>query len=180
MNANCRISALSLLLLLLAGPGCVTTSAPGAWTDAPPAMASTTYGSWVDVRHGDAAAADTTRGELIAATTTEVFVLTPDSSFQQIPRLTIIDLELTAYDANWGYLATWTTLGTLSTLSHGFVAVLSLPIWLIAGSAAASTQSRRPIFTNPSLEVLQRFARFPQGIPPDLDRNQLQPKPSGE
>lgn len=178
MNADAYRLGIALGLgLLLVGPGCVSTSAPDAWTASSEAMQRTTYGSWVDVRYGDPTAPDTVRGELIAATADSLFVLPLDGSFRAVARPTVNVLELTAYDANWGILAVWTTLGALSTASHGLLLPLSFPVWVIGGSAAASVQSRRPVFTNPPLETLRRFARFPQGLPPGVPRNRLRPKP---
>jgi len=116
------------------------------------------------------------QGELLAATTDSLFVLPLDGPFHAVARPTVTELQLTAYDANWGYLGVWTALGTLSTLSHGLFLPLSAPVWIIGGSVATSSQSRRPVFTNPPLETLRRFARFPQGLPPNLARDQLRPK----
>ena len=181
MSDSHRFTPILLAALLLTS--CVTTSAPDDWTAAPVEMESTTYGSWVDVPYFNAAGTtDTTLGELIAVSPDSLYVLPLEEDLHAIARADVIaaDLEIMAYDANWGYLATWTTLGSLSTASHGFLLAFSFPIWLIAGSAATSVQSRRPVYTNPSVEVLQRFARFPQGLPPELDRHRLRSKPLGE
>lgn len=177
MNADARWTWIFTLALLLIGSGCASTSARDDWTSSPNAMQREAYGVWVDVRFGDAAAPDTLRGELITATEDSLFLIPPQSSLRAVARSTINELQLTAYDANWSTLGVWIALGTLSTISHGFFLILSAPVWIIGGSAAASRQSYRPIYTNPPLETLRRFARFPQGLPPDLERNQLRPKP---
>lgn len=178
MNADARRSWIALLLgVLLTVPGCVSTSAPDAWESSSEEMQRTAYGAWVDVQYGDAAAPDTVQGELLAATTDSLFVLPLDGPFRAVARPTINELQLTAYDANWGYLGAWTTLGALSTASHGGFLILSFPVWVIGGSAAASAQSRRPVYTNPPLDTLRRFARFPQGLPPGVARDQLRSKP---
>lgn len=168
--------ALLFACVLLLG-GCASTSAPDDWTSDAQTMQREAYGAWVDVTHGDSAQPMTVRGELIAVSPDSVHVLPLDSTLQSVARPTINELQMVTFDANWGNLATWTALGTLSTLSHGFILILSAPVWIIGGSAATGTQSYRPVFTNPDTETLRTYARFPQGLPPNLDRDRLRAKP---
>ncbi len=167
---------LGLVLALLIG-GCATTSAPDDWTSDAQTMQQETYGAWVDASYGDPNQPQMVRGELIAVSPDSVHVLPLDSTLQSVARPTINELQMVTFDANWGYLATWTALGTLSTLSHGFILIFSAPVWIIGGSAATGTQSYRPVFTNPDTETLRTYARFPQGWPPSLDRQRLRSKP---
>ena len=78
-------------------------------------------------------------------------------------------------------MAGLTVLGTLSTFSHGFIAVISAPIWIVSGSAAAAIQSRKPILDYPKTTIDQFtiYARFPQGLPTNLNRASLKSKAVG-
>lgn len=78
------------------------------------------------------------------------------------------------YETEGGFAA-WTLLGVLSTVSHGFILVLSAPIWIISGSIAGGVESRHNILSYPehSWGEIVIWARFPQGLPPGLDEESL-------
>lgn len=138
------------------------------------------YGAWVDVRGAapaDSARGSGVRGELVAASDDSLWVLPLDGSLRSVSRTAASRVRLTTFDANWGYLAAWTTLGTLSTASHGFGSIFSAPIWVLWGGLATRTQSFGPIFEDPDTDVLRRYARFPQGVPPEVARSELAAKP---
>ena len=164
--------------LLIVASGCASTSAPDDWQSRATAMQQEAYGSWIDVEASSAAGVSSRlRGELIAVSDDSLYVLPLGSTLRAVARDAVRTSTLTTFDANWGYLATWTALGTLSTISHGLVLILSAPVWLLAGSAAAGTQSYSPIYTDPDTDRLRRYARFPQGLPDTVDRNALTAKP---
>lgn len=179
MNANFRRMWILVGVLLITGSGCVSTSAPKGWLSPAADEQRGAYGSWVGVRYDEAAQLSAIHGELIAATSDSLFVLPSEGPLHSVAWPAVNDLKLTAYDSNWGYLSLWTFLGTLSTASHGMFFVFSAPVWIIGGSAATASQSRRPIYTSPPLDVLQQFARFPQGMPPGVARDAFRPKPLG-
>jgi hypothetical protein len=177
MNVDSPWILILLCVLLVTGAGCASTSAPEDWLSPATDMQREAFGGWAAVRSGGAASANVVQGELIAATSDSLFVLSLRDSLHVVARPTVNELKLTGYDSNWGYLSIWTFLGTLSTASHGFFLILSAPVWIIGGSVATASQSRRPIYTNPPLDVLQQFARFPQGMPPGTVREALRTKP---
>lgn len=180
MSGNLRPLLFGAIVVGLLCSGCASTSAPDAWQSTAQAMQHEAYGAWVGVRLTPAAASgemSEVHGELIAADDDSLWVLPLDGSLQSVSRAVANRVRVTAFDANWGYLATWTTIGTLSTISHGGLLILSGPVWILGGSAAAGTQSHKPIYTNPNTEVLRRYARFPQGLPPGVSRSRLVAKP---
>lgn len=74
-----------------------------------------------------------------------------------------------------GY-ATWTILGTISTISHGWFAVYTAGVWIGVGTPASVAAG------NPSLQVgdcraVRAYARFPQGLP-EAFRARHYPAPS--
>lgn len=124
-------------------------------------------------------------GELIAIGADTLFMLTPDY-FLAIPENCIQEAILTAYNSKSEPLATTTTVGMLSTISHGFLLLFSAPVWLIGGSMATASESnhtqekylypkqKAPIGT---IKAFAKYARFPQGLPKNLNRKLLHPKP---
>jgi hypothetical protein len=73
----------------------------------------------------------------------------------------------------------WTVVGILSSASHGYYGLISAPIWLLCGllNTAAESKSGFLLFPGSSWREMAKFARFPQGIPKDLDLQTLKPKP---
>ena len=64
-------------------------------------------------------------------------------------------------------VAGWDGLGALSTLSHGFFVIFSLPLWLGIGvpTAIGAAVSNDLEFKPKQFDRLYQFARFPQGMP---------------
>lgn len=183
MSGNLRPLLVGAIVVGFLCSGCASTSAPDAWQSTAQAMQHEAYGAWIDVRFAspiDSVKTSRVRGELVAADDDSLWVLPLDGGLRSIPRETTRQVQLTTFDANWGYLATWTTLGTLSTISHGMLLIISGPVWILGGSSATDIQSQMPIHTNPSTVVLRRYARFPQGLPPSVSRSRLVAKPLPE
>lgn len=180
MNTDVPSLLFGALVAGLLVSGCASTSAPDAWQSTAQTMQREAYGAWIDVKlasPADSVQPSRIQGELVAAGDDSLWVLPLDGSLRSVSRVAASRVRLTTFDANWGYLATWTTLGTLSTLSHGVGLVISAPVWMIGGSLAARSQSYKPVFEDPSTEVLRRYARFPQGLPPNVSRKDLVAKP---
>ena len=155
--------------------GCFHTPAPKGWLPTAIEAQHDAYGGWIKLEFGAGAARNTVHGELIAATSDSVHVLTSDS-LVVVPTALVIAGTLTAYDSQYESLRWWTILGAFSTLSHGFGLVLTAPVWAIAGSAATGSASKAPRVESTHPAVLRMYARFPQGIPPGLDVRSLRQK----
>ena len=82
--------------------------------------------------------------------------------------------EIYAYESEGGFGA-WALLGALSTITHGYILVLSAPIWIISGAVAASAETRHVVMSYPEhgWGEIVKWARFPQGLPPGLDEQAL-------
>jgi hypothetical protein len=102
-------------------------------------------------------------------------VRAPEDTVIVLPRDRVLRVQLTGYQTPASEPAVWTTLGTISTLSHGFLLVLSAPFWIVAGSAISASYSREGETKYPKKDwnSLRTFARFPQGWPSGLDRRVL-------
>lgn len=164
--------AAALLGLLFVGTACFRTTAPRGWLSTPDVAQREAYGGWIRVEtaHGPLA-----EGELIAVTPETLYVLTIDS-LTSVPAPVVTLATLTAYDSRPRVLETWTLLGSLSSISHGTLLILTLPTWVTAGSLSTASASKSPRVQSVDPAVLRPFARFPQGIPPTLDRRAIRQK----
>lgn len=167
------IAALGLILAACAG-----TIAPNSWLETPSVTQHEAYGAWVRLETGTADMTHT-EGELIAATSDSIFILDTLGFLNGFSAQGVSRVHLQAFDSRHGLVAFWTVLGTLSTISHGVVLIISAPVWIISGSIAAGAQSQTPHeFAVPAKWIaLEKYARFPQGLPSGIDRSRLKIKP---
>jgi hypothetical protein len=84
-------------------------------------------------------------GELIAVATAPpaLWILTDLDKLEAVPLPSVRHMRLGVHESNENAYTAWVVLGSLSTLSHGFWLIFSLPTWLIAGSAATVAESYR-------------------------------------
>lgn len=165
------IYSIAFVLACVFLTSCAVTHAPSRWLPSPEQTASDTYGSWIEInsRNGNI------WGELIAVDNDTVFVA--DTTLHAIASTDILSARLVTYDkANLPGLV---FLGTVSTLSNGLFLVFTAPMWLIGGSIAATIRSFDPIIDYPSKQLSNfvPFARFPQGLPQNIDRDSVRMKP---
>jgi hypothetical protein len=160
---------------LFAAAGCFQSSAPPGWLPAPVDAQQQAFGSWISVQ-GQPRTPPLAQGELIAIDADTVHVLT-GGRLVSIPKATICCAVLTAYRMDLSELQVWSAVGVLSTASHGLLLILTAPMWILGGTVATSTASYAPRIVSIDPVVLRPFARFPQGLPPTLDRSTLRSKP---
>lgn len=120
-------------------------------------------GGWIVVQLTSGAEAS---GELIAADTDAIRVLT-SVGLLVVPPREVASARLWAWETELSGVIAWGTIGTVSTISHGFFLVFSAPVWIGATSLITAIESRKPIVDYPEhgLSDLARWARFPQGMP---------------
>jgi hypothetical protein len=154
--------------------GCASNTAPPGWLRPAEDVQLEARGAWIEVTVADAVGSEgvgRVEGELIAAEADTVFVLTPEA-LEAVPFERIRHVRLTPWRIDQSGLGAWMVLGALSTLSHGALLAFSAPVWFLGGGAAVAHGSGAgQIRTDdPSPLVLRRFARFPQGLLPGIDR----------
>ncbi len=164
--------------LILAAVACAGTPGPKGYLEPAELAQRDAFGGWITV-HADSSSVE---GELIAIQTDTVFVLHQSLGLVGVPLSDDTRGRLGWYDAKWGGLTAWTVVGAASTISHGVLLVASFPVWVLSGTLAASSASRAPIVVIRQNDPegwtqAARYARFPQGMPPDIDRAALRPKP---
>ena len=173
-SARWTVVALSVCALVTV-TACFQTSAPKGWLPTAEEAQRDAYGAWIKLEFSMGAERNTVHGELIAAASDSVHVLTSDS-LVVVSSASVTGGTLTAYDSQHGALRLWTILGGVSTLTHGFVLVLTAPVWAIAGSAATASASKAPRVESTDPSLLRMYARFPQGLPRELDVRSLRQK----
>jgi len=158
----------------LALVACAGNTAPAGFL-VPPRLAQTeAYGGWVGLLVTGGARVD---GELIAVTADSVWVLGTASVV--VPVANVRQGKLTTVQSEVGNVAGATGLGVVSTISNGILLVFTMPLWIIVGTAAGSSQSYAPERRVPPLHwaELNGFARFPQGLPDGVSLASLRAKP---
>jgi hypothetical protein len=161
-------------LLALCATGCAALHSPPRWLEKPSNLQTDAHGGWIYVKTAERR---TLEGELIA--------LGPDSlylagdSFHALARIEIESARLEAYDSGAWLMFGWTFVGTMTTGFHGFYLLATAPMWLVGGSIATIWRSYDPIIEYPDSEWndLRPYARFPQGLPPGIDRGEIVMKP---
>jgi len=165
----------ALWLLAMAG-GCFRTTAPSSFLPTAPEAARDGYGGWIRIRNLNDSQIE---GELLAATPDTLHVLS-FGGWVAMPVNQMRVATLTAFKVPLGPIVTWGALGGLSTLSHGFVLILTAPAWILTSSLAGADASRAPRVQTVDPAKLVPFARFPQGLPADINRLTIRGKYSTE
>jgi hypothetical protein len=129
------------------------------------------YGSYIAIRSRKGGLV---AGELIAIDSTHIVVL-PDPK-RKIPQPCVsfpvnnVRQFTVQYAKNKNYSLT-IPLYTLATLGHGFFSILTAPVnVIVTGAVTASAKNEfRYRKKQITFKELPMFARFPQGIPPNID-----------
>ena len=169
-------SAIGALWLLALSGSCFRTTAPSSYLPTAAEATRDAYGGWIRVQNRD----DTqVEGELLAATVDTLHVLS-FGGWLAMPVAQVRVATLTAFRVPLDGIIIWGALGGLSTISHGFVLILTAPTWIVASSLAGASASKAPRVRSVDPAKLAPFARFPQGLPPDIDRAATRGKYSTE
>ena len=165
-----RVRAFGAALLITLAAGCTRNPAPNAWLPTPRAAPEDPYGAWIGLRlPGD----QELIGEFLAHEHDSVFVLADDGAVRAVHTAGVTSARIAWFDSQWASTtAVWGAMGTLSSISHGVGLILSMPVWIIAGTTSSRADSRAPL-VNPlqtGWEEARMYARYPAGLPPRLPR----------
>ena len=174
--SNTRGVALAPLILAVA---CAGNPAPEGFLPSPAHAVNDVYGGWIGVTVTAGRHDSTIAGELIAARADTVWILPDSGPVVAVPTSTVKHGRVARYNSEAGAIAGFTALGVVSTISNGFLAGFTMPLWVITGIVASSNESRAPLRDVPPLvwANLAGYARFPQGLPPGIDLGEIRPKP---
>jgi hypothetical protein len=169
-----KIKILLICLVVLAS-ACTGVRAPGKSVPKRHGVATEAFGGWIMVSSGNP---EVSGGELIGLTEESVYIMTGDG-LQVIPRAEVVSARLIMYNTDaWEY-SLWTTAGSLATLSNGFFLAFTFPMWLVTGIPVATGEANRHNYIDypaAGWDELNKFARFPQGIPKGIDISSLRPR----
>lgn len=125
------------------------------------------YGSYIKIFHKTASNID---GELIAIDSNKIVVLTEESKkcvtvpISEVKRFTLRYAKPKHYG--------WTIpVFTLPTIAHGWFLIFTAPVNLIVTISVTAGGENAFKYSNKNMtyDKLKIFARFPQGIPPNID-----------
>ncbi len=175
------IFSLSTLLLL---SSCVTTYAPEGQLPRAEDIPVDAYGAWgtLTVKVSPALSnsdQNIIMGELIAVDDTSVFILNDillDQVLKKNIEKSIVELDRKHYE-----YGVHTCLGTVSTISHGILLVVTAPLWILIGIpiSAGETNRDRYVADTPDegyWQSVKNFSRFPQGLPKEINKYLLKPR----
>lgn len=134
-------------------------------------IATNTYGAYISIVTTDNGML---QGELIAVDNTRIWVLTDnDGRCKEVADSTVKRLNV-QYAKAPNYA--WTIpVFTLGSLIHGYFAILTFPVNLIASIAISSSANKSYRYEARKVEpqVLSKYARFPQGLPPHVSLTEI-------
>lgn len=179
MRSADAIRAVLVLALSGGAAGCF----PRPMSDSLPEPEATHHlasGAWARAVVEDSAGG-TTRdhsGELIAVHADTIFILDP-YRLRALDRHAVSSLRVERYAPD-SAAGLWVMAGVASTLSHGLILVLSAPLWTLFGSITAAEYASSYVLVDSDYDRARSFARFPQGLPPEIDRSKITAAPSGD
>ncbi len=164
MLSNRYIILLLVSSFIVISFSCRTVKAPPGAVPKRPGLETDSYGGWMIINPND--------GELIAIDENTIYLLPNDGKILKIDKSEVIYARLIFYNTHSSEFGAWTAIGSIFTISHGLFALFSLPMWLISGIVITSSEAHRVNYLdypNTRWDIINRYSRFPQGIPPDLD-----------
>jgi hypothetical protein len=162
--------------------GCAASYAPDNWLPDTDDVPQNIYGGWITlITEPDSLSPEEKwmqySGEFISYDEKNIYLLY--DSLYQIPKRIISSSTLELDAKNSSAYGMWVFLGSVSTISHGYYAAITLPSWLIFGIPSAVGESVRDRYeeeppTQEYWDSIYKFARFPQGVS-DIDLTTIKP-----
>lgn len=157
--------------------GCSTVKAPQGSVPRRKAIVTDAFGGWINVSLKTTQSS--IQGEFIAVSSDSLFIMS-DYKVQILPKADIDNARVVFFNTESGIYGAWTFLNSLATISNGYFLVFTLPINLITGISTTSGEAKRiNYYDYPTLswDELNKYARFPQGIPEQVDTKEIKPRP---
>lgn len=121
----------------------------------------------------------TLQGELIAVTDSSIFFLSQYGLTEIKPNeMRNAELRVAMTHGRLSTIYIWGSLNILNSLIYGWLSVFAFPANLAVSTITMSSANRSyyyiPLLEYDLLQVLPKFARFPQGFPEGLDLRVIQ------
>jgi len=175
-NAHRLAAAVSLFILI----GCGHTEAPDFWLPSDVKSQADGYGGWASVKFGVTPKRTDVTGELIAVAEDRLYVLT-DSGVVDATKVEITSAVIDGYEQNMKPIARAWIIGGISSVGTGVWGIYVMqPLWALAGRTALKEASSyaRVSYPRQKWEEMRKYARFPAGLPANVDLRTLLPKPA--
>lgn len=164
--------------------GCSRTFAPSGWLPATDEYQVNVYGGWMTlVVLGNSTEEQEEyfeyKGEFLSSDSDNVYLLADSVYIVNKANIRSAILELT--QKNTEAYAGWGAAFLLTPVINGRYSLFTGPLGIISGAAAASGEAARDRYAsehpdNMYWSIVQKFARFPQGLPEGIDLNKVKPK----
>ena len=164
------VHPVAIVLTAVLFTSCAVTNVPPRWLPEAEQTPTSVYGGWIEIK--------TLRwevmGELIAVTKDTVFVA--DYALRSIAVRDIFSARLVTY--NESIIGAYVFLGLILSITNGWFILFTGLIWIIGGLIAGANRSFDPIIDFPEKPIFafQPHARYPQGIPTEVDRSTIRIK----
>lgn len=135
------------------------------------------YGAYIEAKIQGVQEKLLIKGELIFADDKKIIIRTFDKPNKVNPYAIkdVLKYELYyAKNTKEGYDG-WAVLNGLTTISHGFFLILTLPANLLGAAAVSTSKDAEFRYTEKELpkNQLYRFARYPKNLPPGISLSNL-------
>lgn len=133
------------------------------------------YGSFIRVHTKDR---EINRGELLAIEGVNLVILNKDTTKAKISEINTANVKSFKLRFAKSKHYEWTIpVSMLITISHGWYAALTLPVNIITTTSVSVGGENAYMYNQKDLtfDKLKMFARFPQGLPPDIDLARIKP-----
>lgn len=152
--------------------GCATSYAPGDYLPETTEIPQNAYGGWITIiTQPDSSNPDDKwlmyGGEFIASEDSVIYVLY--DTLYTIPKWKVTNSLLELDQKNTTTYGLWVLGGSVLTISNGYYAMITLPLWLAAGIPTVAGESARDRYETEYpdenyWDEIKEFARFPQGV----------------
>ena len=170
--------------------GCAVRNAPRGWVPYAQDAAREAYGGWIQLELAGQTSTPLVTGELLAVSEDSIYTLR-DTVVTAVPVRSLGKATLEYYDPRSGDVGQIVLAGTLLTFTHGWWLIITAPLWIIVGTPSAAVLSHDGMVNVsaddsmragkgrrvPTWRDLRLHARFPQGLPAELDRTALHERP---
>ena len=182
------------IIILITLTSCYFSKAPDNYLPKIDKLSTNTFGGWLIVDYADdslnivqisqsdrnnrANFINRIDGEFLSYEKDSVYILIFGDYIKAIHRDNINKVILELDKKNlWTYFI-WGTLGTLSTISHGYYSIITAPLWIITSTGSAIFESKRDLIKSNNPDIFfwvenKKFSRFPQGLPRGIDLKKI-------
>ncbi len=163
------------VVLIVIATACGAIKAPTGQVPRREEIETDAFGGWI---HLNLLSKEESEGELIALSNDSIFVF--NQKIVPIAKQDVATARLIMYNTDANRFATWTTLGSVGSISNGLFLIITLPAWIATGVSATTRESARVNYLDypqTNWTRVNEFARFPQGFPVGLNRSELRARP---